>query len=181
MVQTVLLLAGLALAGLALAGPAPAGRERPAETHFFDASFGDLKEELRLAHAEGKKGLFLMYATEECPPCIWMKKNVMNRTRVQDHFRRHFRVLHIDFNGDTEMADFEGRTMRSKDFAQKVARVRGTPAFAVVGLDGSELLRHYGPTRNADEFLLFADFVASGAHRSKPFDAFRRERLAAGR
>jgi thioredoxin-related protein len=167
---TALLAAGLALA------QAAAAQERPAETHFFDPSFGDLKEELQLARKEGKKGLFLMYAAEDCPPCIWMKGNVMNQVRVQDRFRRTFRVLHIDFNGDTEMTDLDGRTMRAKDYAQKVARVIGTPTFAVVGLDGRELLRHYGPTRDAAEFLLFAEYVESGAHRARPFDAWRRER-----
>ncbi|MDW8469535.1 MAG: hypothetical protein RML56_11710, partial [Burkholderiales bacterium] len=70
-----------------------------------------------------------------------------------------------------------GRPMRSK-LAQKVARVRGTPTFSVIGLDGRELLRHYGPTRDAEEFMLFADYVASGAYRAQPFDAWRRERLA---
>jgi thioredoxin-related protein len=166
------------VAGLALAASAAAGAERPAETHFFDASFGDLKEELDLARKEGKKGLFLMYAAEDCSPCIRMKATILNQARVQDHFRRHFRVLHIDFNGDIEMADLDGRTMRSKDFAQKVARVRGTPTFSVIGLDGRELLRFYGPTRDAEEFMLFADYVVAGEYRAKPFDAFRRERLA---
>jgi len=166
------------LVGFGLAACALAAAERPAETHFFDASFGDLKEELHLARKEGKKGLFLMYGAEDCPPCIRMKATILGEARVQDHFRRHFRVLYIDFNGDTEMADLEGRTMRSKDFAQKVARVKGTPTFAVIGLDGRELLRHYGPARDADEFMLFADYVVTGEYRARPFDAYRRERLA---
>ena len=173
LLQTVLL-----LAGLALAWPAPAVVERPAETHFFDTTFGDLKDELRQARAEGKKGLFLMFAAEDCTPCIRMKKTVLNQARVQEYYRRHFRVLHIDYNGDTEMADLEGRAMRSKDYAQKVARVRGTPSFTVIGLEGKELLRNYGPARDAGEFLLFADFIVKGEFRAKAFDAYWRERLA---
>jgi thioredoxin-related protein len=110
-----------------------------------------------------------------------MKKTVMNQRRVQDYYRRHFRVLHIDFNGDAEIADLEGRAMRSKDYAQKVARVRGTPTFTVIGLDGRELLRHPGPTRDADDFLLLADFVVKGEYRSKAYDTYRRERLASTR
>lgn len=164
--------------GLALAPTLAAQESRPADTHFFQASFGDLKEELDLARREGKQGLFLMYGSEDCPFCIRMKATILNQPRVQDHFRRHFRVLHIDFNGDTEVTDFEGRAMRSKDFAQKVARVKGTPTFAVIGLDGRELLRHYGLTRDAEEFMLFADYVVAGEYRSRPFDAYRRERLA---
>ncbi len=122
-----------------------------------------------------------MFAAEDCPPCIRMKKTILNQASVQDYYRRYFRVLHIDYNGDTEMADLEGRPMRSKDYAQKVARVRGTPTFTAVGLDGKELLRHYGPTRDAGEFLLFADFVVKGEFRAKAFDAYRRERLASVR
>jgi thioredoxin-related protein len=161
--------------------PAAATAERPAETHFFDASFGDLKEELALARKEGKQGLFLMFGAEDCPPCHWMKAKVLNQVEVQERFRRHFRVLYVDFNGDTEMVDLEGRTIRSKDYARKVARVVGTPTFTAIGLEGRELLRHFGPTRDAAEFMLFADYVASGAHRTQAFDAFRRERLAARR
>lgn len=171
----------LLLAGLALAAQAPLAGERPAETHFFDASFGDLKEELQQARAEGKLGLFLMFSAEDCPPCIRMKKTVMNQARVQEYYRRHFRVLHIDFNGDLEMADLEGRPMRSKDYAQKVARIRGTPSFTVIGLDGRELLRHFGATRDADQFLLLADYVVKGEYRGTPYDTYRRERLAASR
>jgi thioredoxin-related protein len=169
------------LAALTPAWHVAAEEERPAATHFFDASFGDLQEELRKARAEGKHGLFLMFAAEACGPCILMKKTVMNQRRVQDYYRRHFRVLHIDFNGDAEIADLEGRAMRSKDYAQKVARVRGTPTFTVIGLDGRELLRHPGPTRDADDFLLLADFVVKGEYRSKAYDTYRRERLASTR
>jgi thioredoxin-related protein len=176
-----LLQAAMLAAGVALAALAGAAEERPAELHFFHPSFGDLQDELRQARAEGKHGLFIMFAAEDCSPCIRMKKTVMNQARVQEHFRRHFRVLHIDFNGDVEMSDLEGRTMRSKDYSQKVARIRGTPSFTVVGLDGRELLRHYGPTRDADEFMLFADFVVKGEYRSRAFDAYRRERIASSR
>lgn len=176
----VLLLAGLALAWLA-PGFAAAAQERAAETHFFDAGFGDLKDELRLARAEGKRGLFLMFSAEDCTPCIRMKKTVLNQVKVQEYYRRHFRVLHIDFNGDAEMADLEGRSMRSKDYAQKAARVRGTPTFMIIGLDGAELLRHQGPTRDAREFLWLADFVVHGEFRKKAYDAYQRERLASGR
>jgi len=176
--RNILLVAGLALAWLA---GAQAGQERDAATHFFDASFGDLKDELRQARAEGKHGLFLMFSAEDCSPCIRMKKTVMNQVKVQEHYRRHFRVLHIDFNGDVEMADVSGRAMRSKEYAQKVARVNRTPTFLILGLDGAELLRHHGPTRDAEEFLWLADFVVNGDSRSKPYDAYRRERLASGR
>jgi thioredoxin-related protein len=152
---------------------------RSLQLHFFQAGFGDLKEELALARAEGKQGLFLMFSAEACTPCIVMKRTVLNQVPVQEHFRRHFRVLEIDYNGDAEMADVDGRPMRSKDYAQKVARVRGSPTFIVIGLDGKELLRHYGPTNGPGQFMWFADYVVvDGAYRRQPFEAYWRDRLA---
>ncbi len=169
------------LPGLALPWPAQASQDRPAHVHFFELSFGDLPEEMQLARAQGKLGLFVMYAAEDCPPCIRMKATILSRPEVQEHFRRHFRVLHIDFNGDSEVVALDGRAMRSKEFAREVARVRGTPTFSVIGLDGKELLRHFGPTRNATEFMWLADYVVAGEHRQRPYEAYRQQRLAAGR
>lgn len=171
----------LLVACWALAGPVASAPTRDPDLHFFQASFGDLKEELGLARAEGKRGLFLMFYAEHCTPCIVMKKTVLNQVPVQEHFRRHFRVLKIDFNGDAEVTDVDGRPMRSKDYAQKVARVRGTPSFMVIGLDGKEVLRHFGPTRDAKQFMWFADYVVKEEFRRRPFDAYWRERLASGR
>lgn len=180
------ILHAMALASLlALSWPAQAqaqaSQDRPAHVHFFELSFGDLPEEMQLAREQGKLGLFVMYAAEDCPPCIRIKATILNRPEVQEHFRRHFRVLHIDFNGDSEVVALDGRAMRSKEFAREVARVRGTPTFSVIGLDGKELLRHFGPTRNAAEFMWLADYVVAGEHRRRPYEAYRKERRAAGR
>jgi thioredoxin-related protein len=175
LLRTLVLLTGLALGALAAAQP------RDAEAHFFQASFGDLKEELGIARAEGKRGLFLMFHAEYCTPCIAMKKTVLSQVPVQEYYRRHFRVLQIDFNGDAEVADLDGRWMRSKDYAQKVARVRGTPTFMIIGADGAELVRHYGPTRDAREFMMLGEFVVQEQFRRQPFDAYWRERVAAVR
>lgn len=160
---------------LACAAPTPA-QPRDAMTHFFHAGFGDLKEELELARREGKRGLFLMFAAEDCPPCNAMKKGVFSQAAVQEYFRKHFRVLHVDFNGDDEMADFSGRTMRSKDFARTVARVRGTPTLMIFDTTGKELVRHAGMLRDAREALQFADYVVQDHVRRTAFDAYWRER-----
>ncbi len=168
----------LVLLCLCAAAPA-AGRD--ADLYFFDASFGDLKDELRQARAEGKRGLFLMFAAEECPPCQRMKKTVLSQVQVQEYYRKHFRVIHIDFNGDAEVADVTGKPMRSKDYAQKVARVRGTPTFMVIDLEGNELLRHHGPVYETRQFMLLGDYVVSGVYRQRKFDDYWRQRVANAR
>lgn len=161
---------------LVLGGLPAAAQTRDAMTHFFQASFGDMKEELALARSEGKRGLFLMFAAEDCPPCIAMKKNVFSQAAVQDYFRKHFRVLHVDFNGDDEVADFSGRSMRSKDFARNVARVRGTPTLIIVDAKGNERVRHAGMLRDAREAMHFADYVVREHYRRTAFDVYWRGR-----
>ncbi len=156
-------------------GAAPA---RDPFIYFFDPSFGDLKEEIKLARAEGKRALFLMFDDENCPHCQKMLRAVLNQPRVQDYYRHNFRVLHIDINGGLEMTDLAGRQLRQKDFA-KAQRVPATPTFLFIGTDGQELARYTGATRDIEEFLWLAEFVVNGDYKKKNFQAYRRERLAA--
>ncbi len=169
-----------ACTALALGAAAPAA-ERNAMQHFFHPSFGDLKDELALARREGKAGLFVMFAAEDCGPCIVLKRTILSRVEVQEHYRRHFRVLHVDFNGDQSMADFQGREMRAKDYAREVARIHRTPTFVAFGVDGRELLRHQGSARDAREFMGLAHYVVDGEYRRRPFDAYWREWQKAAR
>lgn len=179
----VLIASGLLLAG---APSAPAAGEmaaapRDAMTHFFEQSFGNLKEELDGALAEGKTGLFIMFDDEDCPWCAKMKATIMNQPQVQDYYRKHFRVLHLDKNGDTPITDFAGREMPVKEFAFKAYNVRATPVFVFVGPRGETLLRSVGANMTLEEFLWLGEFVETGAYKSKNFTVYKRERrLAAG-
>lgn len=108
--------------------------ERDAMNYFFDSSFKNLKEEAELAKQEGKQGIFVMFSDEDCPWCLKMKTTILNQVSVQDYYRKHFRILHIDTKGDTMMADFSGKEISEKDFAFKVNRVRATPVFMIFDL-----------------------------------------------
>ena len=124
---------------------------------FFDESFGDFTEDLETAKDEDKKALLIMFEMDECPFCHRMKTTVLNRSDVQAYFKEHFRVLSVDIEGDVEMTDFAGKTLKQKDFALKQYRVRATPVFQFIGLDGKPVknARLTGATRDAEEFWLF--------------------------
>lgn len=159
----------------------PAAAPRDAMTHFFEQSFGNLKEELDGALAEGKTGLFIMFDDEDCPWCAKMKATIMNQPQVQDYYRKHFRVLHLDKNGDTPITDFAGREIPVKELAFKAYNVRATPVFVFVGPKGETLLRSVGANMTLEEFLWLGEFVESGAYKNKNFTVYKRERrLAAG-
>lgn len=162
----------LPLLALLLAHPGLAAAQgvatRDAMTHFFDANTGDLKAELADAKAANKKAILLMYEQEGCPACLYMKQNVLNRVDVQELYRRHFVSFTVDIHGSVPLKDFSGRDLTEKAFAAQ-ARVRGTPTFAFHDLAGTEIVRITGAVRDIEEFRLLAEFVASGAYKTRQF------------
>lgn len=145
-------------------------------THFFHQGFGDLSEEKQLAKSGKKTGVLLMFDNAECPWCAKMKTTVLNQSDVQDYFRRHFRIVSVDTEGDTPLTDFDGREMLQKDFAFRKHRVRATPVFKFFDVNGREIYKHTGVVRNKSEFMLLGEFIVNGHYRNKRFSVYKREK-----
>lgn len=152
---------------------------RDAETNFFQQSFGDLSDELRVAVEEGKKGVFVMFDDKDCPWCAKMKANVLNQQQVQDYYRKHFRIMRIDKNGDTLITDFEGNELSEKVFADK-SRVRATPVMIFVDTQGKLMYRYTGAARNIEEFMWLGEFIVDGHYKTTNFAVYKREKKKAG-
>ena len=162
------------ISGQVLASPDV--ERRDAMEYFFHQSFNNLEEELEIAEEEGKKGIFIMFTDKDCPWCLKMKTTIMNRSDVQDYYREHFRVLTIDINGDTLMADFEGNEMEEKAFAFKQHRVRATPVMMFFDTTGKKTMRLTGIVRDAREFLWLGEFVVNGDYLKTNFTKYKRQR-----
>ena len=156
-------------------GVAQAGAPRDPYEHFFQQSLGDFSEELQVAKEDGKKAVMLFFEQDECPFCHYMKNTVLNQPEVQEYFRKHFALFAIDIEGDVEMTDFEGQTMKMKDFAFKLNRVRATPVIAFYDLEGKRVVRYIGKTSGMDEFMLLGRFVAEGTYKKMRFTKYKRE------
>ncbi len=154
---------------------------RDPTAHFFHQSFGDLQEELGTAREEGKKGVLVMFEQDDCPWCKKMRARVLNRSTVQEFYRRHFRILSVDTEGDTEIIDFSGEPVAEKDFSLKHNRVRATPVFAFFALDGRLMFKYTGATRDIDEFLWLGEFVVADLYKTRRFSKYKRERRAEAR
>jgi thioredoxin-related protein len=102
-----------------------------------------------------------------------MKTTVFNRPEVQVYFRAHFLIIPVDIWGDTLLTDFQGRTLPSKDFAFKVNRVQATPVIAFYDLDGRQVTKYTGATRDAAEFMLLGEYVVSGAYKRIDFTRYK--------
>jgi thioredoxin-related protein len=144
---------------------------------FFDESFNDMQEEIETAKTDGKKGLLIMFEMDECPFCHRMKTTVLNRSDIQDYYKENFRIVSVDIEGDVEMTNFKGDSVPQKDFALKEFRVRATPVFQFIGLDGEPIKngRITGATKDADEFMLFGKYVVEKKNEATPFSKFKRE------
>ena len=156
-----------------------AAAPRDPSAYFFQDSFGDLAEEAETAEASGLFGVMIMIETADCPWCLRMKETVLNNIEVQRYYRRYFRVLVLNAEGDAPMSDFQGKEMTEKEFALEAHRVRATPLFAFFDTRGRLLLKYTGTTRNTQEFLWLGEFVVDGHYLNERFSQYKRRRLAA--
>ena len=156
-----------------------AAAPRDPSAYFFQDSFGDLAEEAETAEASGLFGVMIMFETADCPWCLRMKETVLNNIEVQRYYRRYFRVLVLNAEGDAPMSDFQGKETTEKEFALEAHRVRATPLFAFFDTRGRLLLKYTGTTRNTQEFLWLGEFVVDGHYLNERFSQYKRRRLAA--
>lgn len=149
-------------------------------SHFFQAKFGDLKEDLATAQKDGKVGILLMFEMDECPFCHRMKTTVLNQPEVQDYFRKHFLIYSMDIKGDAALTDFRGQETTEKAFSLG-QRARATPVFIFYDLQGNAVARFTGATQNAEEFMLLGRYVVEGVHKSLPFNVYKRQQAPAAK
>ncbi|BAO45296.1 thioredoxin family protein [Thiolapillus brandeum] len=158
-------------------GTAVSAEPRDPEQYFFDQTFGDFSEELDNAREQGKKGILLMFEMDECPFCHRMKNTVLNQPDIQDYFKKHFLIFSVDIEGDIEISDFQGRSTTMKDFSLKQFRVRATPVFQFIGLDGKPMKhgRYTGATKDAAEFMLLGKYIVEDAWKDTSFSRYKRQ------
>lgn len=145
----------------------------PAE-YFFNETWHNYEEELANAKEQGKVGIMLFFEMDECPYCHYMKMNVLNNPRVQEYYRKHFLIFAVDIEGDIEMVNMKGKTMKQKDFAFREHRVRATPVIAFFDLDGKRIHRHIGKTNGIDEFMWMGEYIVDGSYKKMPFIRYKK-------
>lgn len=152
---------------------------RDPQQYFFDQTLGDFQDELETARSAGKKGIMIFFEMDECPFCHRMKETVLNQPEVQDYFKEHFLIFTLDIEGDVLITDFQGNSIKEKDFAFREHRVRATPVLMFFDLDGQVVTRYTGATADQQEFMLLGRYVVEGIYKDMPFTRFKREQRQA--
>lgn len=153
-----------------------AGTPQDPYKYFFNETWGDFREELANAREQNKVGIMFFFEQDECPFCHYMKTNVLNQPEVQEYFRKHFLLFPMDIEGDVEIKNLAGKTMKQKDFSFKENKVRATPVFAFFDLDGKRVHRHIGKTNGIEEFMWVGEYVVKGEYRNIPFIKYKNQR-----
>ena len=172
--QAIVVITLLACAFIQSAAFAAAGKDP--YKYFFNETWGDFKEELATAREEGKKGILIFFEMDECPFCHYMKMNVLNQPDVQAFYRENFLNFTVDIEGDIEITNMQGKTMKQKDFAFRENRVRATPVIAFFDLEGNRIFRHTGKTSGVEEFIWMGQYVANGTYKETSFTRYKRNK-----
>lgn len=173
MIARWILLLCLCFAGAVSAAP------RDPQQYFFDQTLGDFQDELETARSEGKQGIMIFFEMDDCPFCHRMKETVLNQPDVQDYFKEHFLIFSVDIEGDVAITDFQGNSIKEKDFAFREHRVRATPVLMFFDLEGKQITRYTGATADKQEFMLLGRYVVEGIYKDMPFTKFKREQRQA--
>ncbi len=149
---------------------------RDPEEFFFHQTFGDLQEEVELALEEGQRAIMVMFELNDCPWCERMKATILNRSEVQDYFRKNFRCLMMNVEGDNLVVDFNGEEIAEKDWALKHNRIRATPVFLFLDLEGKPIMRYTGAAKDIEEFMLLGEFIVDGHYQNSNFIKYKRSK-----
>lgn len=158
----------LMVASVSLAAE-PASRN-PRE-HFFTQTFGDLPEEMQVAHDDGKLGMLLFFEADYCRYCQQMLKEIFSQPEIQDWYQERFVSIAVDIHGDVELKDFDGITLASKVFAEH-RKVFMTPAMSFINFDGVEIYRHLGMIKTPQEFLLLGKYIEDEHYFDTEYEVF---------
>ncbi len=160
------------LMALGAASGAAAQAQKDPGQHFFSASFGDLRQDLEDARQEGKRGILLVFESQDCPYCLRMHQTVLNRVEVQGAFRQHFIPIKVGADSSQPLTGLDGRQVTGKEFARQ-HKVFGTPFSLAFGTDGQEIGRLPGAPIDAGEYLAFRDYLLAGGARLGSFAQFK--------
>ena len=87
--------------------PSPHAIELPP---WFVETFLDFREDVREAHAQGKR-LLVYFGQDGCPYCKLLMQTTFTETRVVDLARHRFLPIALNLWGDREITWVDGRKM----------------------------------------------------------------------
>ncbi len=84
---------------------------------WFKLSFLGIKEDLREAKADGKKGVILYYGQQRCPYCKALIENSFNKKDIELYIKENFDIIAIDVRGSRIVTTLKDEKITEKKYS----------------------------------------------------------------
>lgn len=109
------------------------------EDWFHNQSFGDLRDDVAEAAAEGKL-LAVVWEQQGCGSCERLHEVNFQDPALRAYLEKHFRMMTLNMYGEVGMTDIDGEELAEKDLAAK-SMVNFTPTTIFYDAAGAEVFR----------------------------------------
>ena len=137
---------------------------------WFKDSFLDLKDDLKEAVDNGKRGIIVYFGQKRCPYCRQLMEINFKMPDIVKYTRDNFDVIAIDIWSPEEVTDPAGNTMSQRDYALKMG-TNFTPSLVFYDKDGNIALRlrgYYPPY----QFRAALEYVAGEHYKRERFNVY---------
>ncbi|WP_293648202.1 thioredoxin family protein [Thiolapillus sp.] len=137
---------------------------------WFKDSFLDLKDDLKEAVDNGKRGIIVYFGQKRCPYCRQLMEINFKMPDIVKYTRDNFDVIGIDIWSPEEVTDPAGNTMSQRDYALKMG-TNFTPSLVFYDKDGNIALRlrgYYPPY----QFRAALEYVAGEHYKRERFNVY---------
>ncbi len=134
---------------------------------WFKVSFLDIRDDVKDAADEGKRGLIIYFGQEYCPYCKALLERDFGQTDIKTYTQRHFDIIAIDTRGSRLVTGLDGKVLPERDYAAKY-EAQLTPTLVFFDPEGKQVLRlvGYHPPYDLRAAL---EFVADAHYRQESF------------
>ena len=147
---------------------------------WFSDSVLDLPTDLATAKKQGKRGIMIYFAWQECACCELLKATTFQRPDVIAYLSRDFYTAAVDIFAEQKglaVIDFDGQKTTEKALAKSL-KVEATPTLIFFDTNGKELYRSSG-YQSPYEFLTLLDFIDGDYFQNLRLEDYRQQLPAA--
>ena len=152
--------------------PSPHAIELPS---WFVETFLDFREDVREAHAQGKR-LLVYFGQDGCPYCKLLMQTTFTETRVVDLARHRFLPIALNLWGDREITWVDGRKMTEKQLGAHL-KVQFTPTLLLFN-EKAEVIARLNGYQSPPRMAAALHYAADRLETKQPFADYM-QRVAA--
>lgn len=135
--------------------------------NWFKLSFLEIKDDIKEAREQNKKGLIIYFGQKFCPYCKAHLEKNWGQDDIVKYTQKNFDVIAINVKGQRPVLDVDGKTYTEKTFSA-LKKTNFTPSILFYNTKGQEVLRLRG-YRPPYQFRAALEYVADKHYAKETF------------